>query len=79
MSVLVFVETDGGKVKHNSLEAVTYGAAIGEATAVVLGSMDESEAATLGKSGASKILHADDERLNHGIISAYAFGIGPGR
>jgi len=73
MSVLVFAETAEGKVKNNSLEAVSYASAIDqEVIALVLGDVDESEAESLGKSGAKKVLHASDDRLNHGISSAYA-------
>ena len=76
MSILVFAETSEGKIKKNSLEAVSYASAIdSDVTAVVLGDFDESEVSELGKSGAQKVLHGDDSKLNHGIISAYASAI----
>ncbi len=73
MKILVFVETDEGKVKKTSLEAVAYAKAMGgEVTAIALGDADNSELGNLGKYGAAKVLHAADSRLNHGVIQAYA-------
>ena len=73
MKILVFVETDEGKVKKTSLEAVAYAKAMGgEVTAIALGEADNSELGNLGKYGAAKVLHAADSRLNHGVIQAYA-------
>jgi electron transfer flavoprotein alpha subunit len=73
MSILVFVEGDERKVRKTSLEAVAYAKAMGEpVTAIALGSMEKSELESLGKVGASKVLHADDERLNQGNTIAYA-------
>jgi len=73
MSSLVFVESAEGKVKATSLEAVAYAKAIGgTVTAIALGSIAQDELAALGKYGAEKVLHVDDERLNQGVIQAYA-------
>lgn len=73
MSTLVFTEHLEGKIKKSSKEAICYGAAIGgEVTAVALGTVDKSELESLGKYGASRVLHCSDDRLNHGIIDAYA-------
>jgi len=75
MSVLVFIETAEGSVKKSSLEAVAYGAAMnaGEVIAIALGSsIDSAELEGLGKYGATKVLHASDERLDKGVIQAYA-------
>jgi electron transfer flavoprotein alpha subunit len=73
MSTLVFVETADGKAKGTSLEAVSYGAAMGDSvTAVVFGNIDAAELASIGIYGASKVLNAKDQRLNQGIIQAYA-------
>lgn len=73
MSILVFVEGDEGKVRKTSLEAVAYANAMGEpVTAIALGNMEKAELESLGKFGASKVLHAADERLNQGNIIAYA-------
>lgn len=73
MHVLVFVESNEGKVKKTSHEAVAYAAALGgSVTALALGRVDADELAALGKFGASKVLHADDDRLNQEVIQAYA-------
>lgn len=73
MSILVFVEGDEGKVRKTSLEAVAYAKAMGGTViAIALGNMDKAELESLGKIGASKVLHAEDERLNQGNIIAYA-------
>ncbi|MBL3655668.1 electron transfer flavoprotein subunit alpha/FixB family protein [Fulvivirga sediminis] len=74
MSILVFVENADGQVKKTSLEAVAYAAAISEdVIALAMGNnIDQSELEGLGKYGATKVLHADDEKLNQGIIQAYA-------
>jgi electron transfer flavoprotein alpha subunit len=78
MSVLVFIEHDEGAIKKSSLEAVSYGAGLaaqtgGTVTAIAMGSsIDAAELVKAGQAGASKVLHAADERLNKGIIQAYA-------
>ncbi len=74
MSILVFVESDEGKVRKTSLEAVAYAKAMGgeSVTAIALGFVDQAELAALGKFGASKVLHAADEKLNQGNILAYS-------
>ncbi|MFT7151076.1 MAG: electron transfer flavoprotein alpha subunit [Nonlabens sp.] len=72
MSVLVFIETEDGKIKKSSREAITYGAALGEVTALALGTVSAEELATAGKNGATKVLHVEDERLNGGLIQPYA-------
>ena len=69
MSVLVFIETEEGKIKKSSREAISYGAALGEVTALALGEVDAAELATAGANGATKVLHANDARLNSGLIS----------
>lgn len=72
MSVLVFIETEDGKIKKSSREAISYGAALGEVTALALGSVGADELASAGQNGASKVLHVSDERLNAGLIQPYA-------
>lgn len=75
MAILVFVESADGVIKTSSLEAVAYAAAMGqgEVTAIALGNDASADAlATLGNYGANKVLHAGDERLNNGVIQAYA-------
>jgi electron transfer flavoprotein alpha subunit len=69
MSVLIFVDhTDEGHIKKASHEAISYGAKIAEqigdvAEAIVLGKMNEDLAA-LGKHGAKKVHHVQDDKLN---------------
>lgn len=72
MSVLVFIETEDGKIKKSSREAISYGAAIGDTTAVALGTIDAAELASAGANGAAKVLHVSDERLNAGLIQPFA-------
>lgn len=72
MSVLVFIETEDGKIKKSSREAISYGAAIGEVTAIALGSISNEELASAGINGAAKVLHAANEKLNAGLIMPYA-------
>jgi electron transfer flavoprotein alpha subunit len=72
MNILVFVESAEGKIRKTSLEAVAYGKAMGgSVTAIALGTVDKAELESLGKYGAQKVLHANDERLNQGVIQAY--------
>lgn len=72
MSVLVFIETEDGKIKKSSREAISYGAALGEVTALALGTVSTEELASAGANGAVKVLHVADERLNSGLIQPYA-------
>lgn len=73
MTILVFAESDGGKIKSTSLEAVAYANAMGgQVTALAMGEVEKSELESLGKFGAKKVLHATDARLNQGVIQAYA-------
>ena len=73
MSILVFVESDEGKIKSTSLEAVAYAHAMGSpVTAIALGSASTSELESLGKFGAAKVLHATDSKLDKNSIQAYA-------
>lgn len=70
---LAFVESADGKIKKTSLEAVAYSHAMGgPVTAIALGDVDKSELESLGKYGAKKVLHVSDQRLNQGVIQAYA-------
>ena len=77
MSILVFVETDEGKIKKSSLEAVSYASAMndGDVVAIAFGEVDSAELSGVGKSGAQKVLHAADQKLNEGNIQAYSTGI----
>ncbi|MDN3671180.1 electron transfer flavoprotein subunit alpha/FixB family protein [Echinicola jeungdonensis] len=77
MSILVYIEHDEGAVKKTSLEAVSYGKALGEkegksVTAVALGKIDDAELTKVGSAGADKVLHVADEKLSAGVIQAHA-------
>ena len=73
MNSLVFVESAEGKIRKLSLEAVAYAHAMGgTVTAIALGSIEKAELDSLGKYGATKVLHVSDERLNQHIIQAFA-------
>ena len=73
MVTLVFVECADGKVKKTSIEAVSYAHAMGaQVVAIALSEAERSELEALGKYGASKVLHASDEKLKQGVIQAYA-------
>lgn len=74
MAALAFVETDEGNVKKSSLEAVSYAHAVaGDVTAIVFGTVSDID--SIGKAGASKILHVRDEKLNTPNIMAYSSAI----
>ncbi|MCF0055690.1 electron transfer flavoprotein subunit alpha/FixB family protein [Dyadobacter sp. CY356] len=77
MSVLIFVEIDNGSVKKTSLEAVAYGAEVAKmtgttATVLALGKADAAALEQTGAFGASKVLHASDDKLTHENSLAYA-------
>lgn len=79
MPILVFVESVDGAVKKSSAEAVSYAAALAEQVgqkeviALAMGNtLGQSELEALGKNGATKVLHVADERLDQGVIKAYA-------
>jgi electron transfer flavoprotein alpha subunit len=69
MSVLIFIDSSEGHIKKASLEAISYGAKIGEQVSqpvegVVLGPVTE-DLAVLGKYGVKKIHHVADAALSH--------------
>lgn len=73
MSILVFLEHVDGKIKKSSKEAICYAAAMDtDITALVLGNIDQQELVDMGKYGAVKVMHGDNEKLNNSIIDAYA-------
>lgn len=72
MAILVFVEAAEGKIKKTSIEAVSYAHAMGgPVTAIAMGKVEKSALEELGKFGAQKILHVEDEKLDQGVIQAY--------
>lgn len=73
MSILVFLETETGKVKKASIEAIAYANGLDdEVIAIALGDVEKSELESMGNYGVSKVLHVSDGRLNQGIIKAYS-------
>ncbi|HNP17709.1 MAG TPA: electron transfer flavoprotein subunit alpha/FixB family protein [Fulvivirga sp.] len=76
-SILVFVESADGRIKKSSLEAIAFAHAMGgEVTAIAFGNeVSQDELSGLGNFGATKVLHINDEKLNQGVIQAYASGI----
>lgn len=74
MSVLVYIEADGGQIKKSSIEAVFYGRQMnaGSVVAVATGSISADELAAVGRYGAEKVLHVADSRLDEGNILATA-------
>jgi len=77
MSVLVLVEHTEGNIKKKSFEAVQYAAGIAKklgttATALVVGTIADSELENLGTYGATKVLHVADKRLDELHARAYA-------
>jgi len=73
MNILVFVETSDGKARKTSLEAVAYAKGMGgTVTAIVLGAADANDLQSIGKYGASKVLHAADAKLNEHVIQVYS-------
>ncbi len=72
MAILVFVESSEGKIKSSAIEAVCYARAMGEpVTAIALGAVEKAELESLGKFGAKKVLHAQDDKLDQGVVQAY--------
>jgi electron transfer flavoprotein alpha subunit len=73
MNILVFVETSEGKARKTSLEAVAYAKGMGGTViAIVLGAADANDLQSIGKYGASKVLHAADAKLNEHVIQVYS-------
>jgi electron transfer flavoprotein alpha subunit len=77
MAILVFTEIADGAIKKSSLEAIYYGAQVAEklgtsVTALAIGKADSSELAIAGNFGASKVLHANDAKLETANSMAYA-------
>lgn len=56
MSVVVYINSNEGKVAKNALEVITYGKKIGDVTVVTNGNADDAVLADLGKYGAAKVL-----------------------
>ena len=73
MTVLVWVEHDGGSVKDATLSAVTAGAALGEVHVLVAGQgVGAVGAAAAQIAGVTKVLVADDAAYAHGLAENVA-------
>ena len=72
MSILVFAENWEGRFKKSTFETVSYGAKIGNTTAVVIGNVSDADLKSLGKYGAQKVLSVKNDKLNSLIPSAFA-------
>jgi len=73
MAVLVFLEADKGKIKHSSLEAVSYGYKMDQdVQAVIFSDLPDEDLKNIGKYGAKKVFVCRDERLLEENIQAYA-------
>lgn len=76
MSVIVFVDNHNGAFKKNAFEAVNYAAKIdSDVTALVLGTITDSEAATLGNYGAKQVLTVNDSKFDTLNAKAYTKAI----
>ena len=80
MSVIVLAEHTQGSFRKKTFEAVQYAAGIAKSlntnvTAVVLGTVAESELQGLGLYGANKVLHVADARLDNLNSRAYTKAI----
>lgn len=77
MSVLVYVENTAGTFKKSVYEVVSYAKAIadlngGEVVALSIGDVGADALASLGKYGATKVLHASSAQLKAFVNRAYA-------
>lgn len=76
MSILVYIRNVGGKIKKQSLELTSYATAISKSTGlevygVVIGEIEDSALAELGKYGMSKLLKAGDAQFNDRVNRVY--------
>ena len=77
MSVLVYTESEEGKIKKAALEAVSYAKGIADqmGTTVTAISFNVNDTSDLGKYGASKVLEVSNDKLNKFNGEAYADAI----
>ena len=78
MSVLVYTESEEGKIKKVALEAVSYAKGIADqmGTTVTAVSINANDTSELGRYGASKVLEVSDDKLKKFNAEAYADVIG---
>src|SRR5690554_7133387 len=74
MSVLVYTESEEGKIKKVALEAVSYAKGIADqmGTTVTAISFNVNDTSDLGKYGASKVLEVSNDKLKKFNGEAYA-------
>ena len=77
MSVLVYAENTGGQFKKSSFEIISYGKAIADKlgttlSVVSIGNVSNDNLASLGKYGATRVLHVADARFNDYNSQAYS-------
>ena len=74
MSVLVYTESEEGKIKKIALEAVAYAKGIADqmGTSVTAVSINANDTSELGKYGASKVLQVTNDKLGKFNAEAYA-------
>jgi electron transfer flavoprotein alpha subunit len=77
MSVLVYTESEEGKIKKIALEAVSYAKGIADqmGTSVTAVSINAKDTSELGKYGAAKVLEISDDKLQKFNAEAYADAI----
>ncbi|MEN9523233.1 MAG: hypothetical protein RL065_1610, partial [Bacteroidota bacterium] len=80
MSVLIFAESNNGKFKKSTLEAVCYGKQVAsqlgtDCIALADASLDAAELASLGKYGATKVVTVKHDNLHHLDAKAYSYVI----
>lgn len=75
MAILIFIDHSEGQVKKTSLEAISFGVALGkksgeEAIGLIIGTLS-ADARELGKYGISKVYHFENESLNQLDVERY--------
>lgn len=81
MSILIYLDTNNGKISKAAMEAASYGSKIAKnsgasATVITYGACDDATLATLGNYGVSKVLvnkdlsHPDDRQLTKLVAAA---------
>lgn len=77
MSIIVFTENRGGKIKKNAFEAVSYASQVAQQTgaqviAISVGQVEDDELALLAKYGANKIVSVSNEKFKYEDTQAFA-------
>ncbi|MEH6704252.1 MULTISPECIES: electron transfer flavoprotein subunit alpha/FixB family protein [Galbibacter] len=74
MSVLVYTETENGKLKKTALEVASYAKGVADmlGTSVTAVTVNATDTAELGKYGVEKVLTVTNDKLNNFNAKAYA-------